>query len=194
MRVLKRDIPLSILVEILVHMVFVLSLVLTIDLLTQNDGSGLDIDKLVEENNKLKIQISTLEDENKKLLEQLNLYKSKFGQLVDTGKSRDGAPDCFNIQHPVFVLQWQSEGDISVIKGNNFSLLQSSSSNTSYFTGKIALAEISHRLHDYIEYEKSHQCKILVRFAPPSTTHKSNWIHSFNQVKMIFERSYIDPN
>ena len=201
MRVLKRDMPLTILVDILVQIVFVLSLLFALEILTGNQNAGLvDPQKFQAEIEQLKRVIAALEEDNERLKAEIDQLKAQIGALErenksaqDQLRSRAGKADCFRPGKPVVVVRWIDSKSIQVERGEEFDALNTRIPNPSSLIGIVSSNNIEKHFEAVRQYSDANNCLMFVRFHYRDLTPKVEWQPTWRQVISVFKRGQFEP-
>lgn len=201
MRVLKRDMPLTILVDILVQIVFVLSLLFALEILTGDQNAGLvDPQKFQAEIERLKREIAALEEENERLKAEIDQSSKQIAVLEKDNeiaqgqlRARVGERDCFRPGRAVVLVQWIDTNNVRVERGEEFDALQSSIPNSLSLLRTISLDTITVHFEIIRQYAASNNCLMFVRFQYRDATPKDEWMPAWRQVFAVFKRGRFEP-
>jgi hypothetical protein len=190
MRVLKRDMPLSILIDILVQIMFVLSLVFAMEILsTGQRSSGLtDPKQLQAEIDRLKRVIAALEEENTKLAGKLGESEEALSKFV-----RAGEKDCFSPGKEVIIARWLDSSNILVEKGVDFDSFREKLSESTLLLGEVTVSRIKAHFEPVRRYSAENSCLMFVRFQYPDTTPKDQWMPAWREIFGVFRRGRFEP-
>lgn len=197
MRVLKRDLPLTILVDLLLQVLFVITIMWLVSANSLEEFQGRNGSFSVEELNaklkELELANAALKAENKKLisdfekyreeLEERKAYIAKLNANIGEEKLkilmlRSGVPDCFNGEKKnvsAIVVQWKSDSSVQVLKGSDFESLASSINNSQAFLGEFDPSQLLSKLSPLISHQNSNNCKVRVRFIAPNDVPPARW-------------------
>lgn len=201
MRVLKRDMPLTILVDILVQIVFVLSLLFAFEILTGNENAGLvDPQEFQAEIERLKRVIAALAEDNERLQAEIDKFKTQIGALKGENKraqdelrARAGVADCFRPGKPVVVVRWIDSKSIQVERGEEFDALNTSIPNSLSLIGIVSSNNIEKHFEAVRQYSVRNNCLMNVRFQYRDATPKDEWYPAWRQVISVFQRGQFEP-
>jgi len=189
MRVLKRDMPLSILVDILVQIVFVLSVVFALEILVGSESSGfVDPKHLQAEIDRLKRELAALKEENERLGSALGDAQDRLGDFV-----RAGERDCFRPRKEVVLIRWIDSKTVRVEKGEEFESLEAAIAASSSLLKTISIAEIQDHFGVVRQYSVLNKCLMSVRFQYPDATPKEQWLPAWRSLYTVFRRGFFEP-
>lgn len=182
--------PLSILVDIFVQIMFVLSLVFALEILSAGqESAGLtDPKKLQAEIDRLKRVIAALEEENKKLSTSLGEKEA-----AESGFVRAGEADCFKPGTEVVVVRWVNSSKLAVDKGADFKSLEDSIVNPDALLGEVSLSDIKEHFELVRRYSVENSCLMFVRFQFPDMTPKDQWMPAWREIFGVFRRGRFEP-
>ena len=207
MRVLKRDLPLSILVDLLLQILFAITLLWLSSIYVIENIKGRPGKVSVEELNakikEMEKELVLLKEENRKLLnnyknltieknnlnEYVNSLKAKLGEDKIQKLLRAGSPDCFNggkNNSPIILIQWKSESDVIISRGSDFESALKISKSISTLIGSHSSSEIVSVLSILVPYQNENNCKIRLRFIAPSDVAPAQWNSLRSQLISIF--------
>ena len=190
MRVLKRDMPLSILIDILVQIMFVLSLIFALEILSVGQKSeGLaDPRQLQAEIDRLKRVIAALEEENSKLAGRLGESEAALSKFV-----RAGEADCFKPGKEVVIVRWIDSNVILVEKGIDFDSLSENLPDSTSLLGEVFLGNVRDHFALVRKYSVENSCLMSVRFQYPDMTAKDRWMPAWREIFGVFRRGRFEP-
>jgi hypothetical protein len=188
MRVLKRDLPLTILIDILVQIVFVLSVVFALEILDGDSRAGLvDPKPLLAEIDLLKSKIAALEEETKGL-------KGALAEAEARGFARQGKKDCFSPPNlAVVYVTWLGDEKLRIERGEVFPQLLRGNPEADALLGTIDTRMIDEHFSLVRRYSEEHSCLMTVRFFYPDGTLKREWEKSWVALYRVFERGSFRP-
>jgi len=204
MRVLKRDMPLSILVDLLLQILFAITIMwlITASVLEEVNGKSgkvsveelnakiseleSELRILKEENKMLKLEINRIKFENDKIKLENERFLSERTKLEEKlGKDklqllllRSGVPDCFNGEKKntaAILVNWNSEKEVLVSRGPDFDAVSVALTDAQSILGSYDPAQISSRLSPLLSYQKTNNCKVRIRFYAPNDVPPSKW-------------------
>jgi hypothetical protein len=189
MRTLKRDLPLTILVDLLVQIVFIVIILWAFDLGTleaMEEGSKrLSYEDLKRENSELRLENKALRSEIQVLSEKLkelekvsarqkekiDQYEQKFG--------RKGEPDCFGSDltaAPVLSFRWISGNQVEVKQGANFKEAEKAINISNSVFGMRNADQLAGELWGISKYSADNKCKVRLTFEAPINLPASVWL------------------
>ena len=193
--------PLTILVDILVQIVFVLSLLFAFEILTGNKNAGfVNPQEFQAEIEQLKRVIAALEEDNERLKAEIDQLKAQIGALERENKSaqdqlrnRAGEADCFRPGKPVVVVRWIDSKSIQVERGEEFDALNTRIPNPSSLIGIVSSNNIEKHFEAVRQYSDANNCLMFVRFHYRDLTPKVEWQPTWRQVISVFKRGQFEP-
>lgn len=197
MRVLKRDLPLTILVDLLLQVLFVVTIMWLVSANSLEEFQGRNGSFSVEELNaklkELELANAALKAENQKLISDIEKYREELEERkayiaklnANIGEEklkmlllRSGLPDCFNGEKKnvsAIVVQWKSDSSVQVLRGSDFDSLASSINNSQSLLGEFDPSQLLSKLSPLINHQNSNNCKVRVRFIAPKDAPPARW-------------------
>jgi hypothetical protein len=212
MKTLKRDLPLTILIDFLVQVVFLVTILWAYDLGTleaMNEGEKrLSYEELKKENLELRLEIQNLKRENIDLQLEITKLKVENKSLVDRIKDleltakknqevireyedkygRKGKPDCFGSDlsgAPVIIFRWSTNENIEIKSGSNFNEAESKLTKIREILGNQNVNNLGQVLIGLSNYSDQNKCLVRVKFEAPAYQPPSLWLVSFDIIKRI---------
>jgi hypothetical protein len=212
MRTLKRDLPLTILIDLLVQIVFIVIILWAFDLGTleamdqgekklsyedlkrENEELRLENLALKKQVQELKSRITHLEkigSQQKKEIEELrseaNLKDKKIAEY-EQRFGRKGEPDCFGSDltgSPVLVFRWVSGNDVEVRPGSNFVEADKAVGFSKSIFGVRKADQLPYELASITNFALKNNCKVRLQFEPPVNVPATFWLSARDSIKAI---------
>jgi len=212
MRTLRRDLPLTILIDLLVQIVFIVIILWAFDLGTleamDQGEKKLSYEDLKRENEELRLENAALKDEVRDLKSRVALLEKKNSQqkkeieeLRSEAKLKDkkiseyeqrfgrkGEPDCFGSDltgSPVIVFRWVSGNEVDVRQGSNFLEADKAIGFTKSIFGIRSVNQLASELGPITSFGLKNNCKVRLLFLAPENLPATSWLSARDSIRAI---------
>jgi hypothetical protein len=212
MRTLRRDLPLTILIDLLVQIVFIVIILWAFDLGTleamDQGEKKLSYEDLKRENEELRLENTALKDEVQELksrVAQLEKKSSQQKKEIDDLRSeaklkekkiseyeqrlgRKGEPDCFGSDltgSPVLVFRWVSGNEVDVRQGANFLEADKAIGFPKSIFGIRKADQLPGELASITSFGLKNNCKVRLQFEAPANLPAASWLSARDSIMAI---------
>jgi hypothetical protein len=212
MRTLRRDLPLTILIDLLVQIVFIVIILWAFDLGTleamDQGEKKLSYEDLKRENEELRLENTALKNEVQELksrvaqLEKMgSQQEKKIGELLSEAKLKDkkiseyeqrfgrkGEPDCFGSDlsgAPILVFRWISGNDVEVRQGPNFLEADKAIGFAKSIFGIRKADQLPSEFASITSFGLKNNCKVRLQFEAPANMPATSWLPARDSIMAI---------